>query len=106
MWGGGVRYHIVSPQAVSLRHLALAVTERLFDHRPVLQFAQSWAEFERAVGAEDAAATLTHIEHSPSCSVEKLRQQLGFTPRHDSISMVADSARWLIDHGRVPGMPA
>ena len=35
----------------------------------------------------------THIEHSPNCSVAKLKEQLGFEPRHGSIDMVVESAQ-------------
>lgn len=52
----------------------------------------------------DAAATLSHITHSPSCSVQRLRDDLGFVPKHSSIEAVAESVAWLIENKRIPGV--
>lgn len=101
----GEAYHIVSPQAVSLRHLATAVTKELFDLDVQLEFAKSWEQFAAVVDETDAGQTLTHIEHSPSCSMAKIKEHLGFESRHDSVSMVVDSARYMIENGMVEGLP-
>ena len=101
----GEAYHIVSPQAVSLRHLAIAVTKELFGLEVNLEFAKSWEQFAAVVAEEDASQTLTHIEHSPSCSMAKIKEQLGFESQHDSISMVVESAKYLIENGMVEGLP-
>jgi nucleoside-diphosphate-sugar epimerase/cell division protein FtsB len=101
----GQAFHIVSPQAVSLRHLAIAVTKELFDLDVKLEFAHSWEQFAAVVDETDAAQTLTHIEHSPSCSMAKIKEHLGFESHHDSISMVVESARYLIENGMVEGLP-
>ena len=100
------RYHIVSPQAVSLRHLATEVTKQLFDKSVQLEFARSWTQFEAVVGEDDAAATRTHIEHSPSCSMAKAKAHLGFEPRHGSVEMVVESARYLLESGQIAGLRA
>ena len=101
----GQAYHIVSPQAVSLRHLAIAVTKELFDLDVKLEFAHSWEQFAAVVDETDAAQTLTHIQHSPSCSMAKIKEHLGFESHHDSISMVVESARYMIENGMVEGLP-
>jgi nucleoside-diphosphate-sugar epimerase len=93
----GWAYHIVSPQATSLRGLAQGVCRLLFQRNAVLSFVP-WDEFAASLAPEDAEAVLTHITHSPSCSTAKITQQLGFVPAHGSIEMVAEAAQWLIDH--------
>ena len=100
----GEAYHIVSPKAVSLRHLAIAVTKELFGLEVNLEFAESWGQFAAVVAEEDASQTLTHIQHSPSCSMEKIKEQLGFESLHGSIDMVVESARWMIDNGMIEGL--
>ena len=97
-------YHIVSPKAVSLRHLAIAVTKELFGLEVNLEFAESWGQFAAVVAEEDASQTLTHIQHSPSCSMEKIKEQLGFESLHGSIDMVVESAQYMIENGMIEGL--
>ena len=96
-----------------------------------LEFASTWEQFAATMGEEDWSQTLTHIEHSPSCSMAKIKEQLGqrvaslfscicpsfccsdsveigwtgFETIHHSIDMVVESARYLIDSGQVEGLP-
>ena len=104
MFCGDQAYHIVSPKAVSLRHLAIAVTRQLFDLEVNLEFAESWGQFAAVVAEEDASQTLTHIQHSPSCSMEKIKEQLGFESLHGSIDMVVESAQYMIENGMIEGL--
>jgi hypothetical protein len=36
-----------------------------------------WAEFEKAIGADNARISEEHITRSPCCTVEKIRRVLG-----------------------------
>jgi nucleoside-diphosphate-sugar epimerase len=95
----GESFHIVSPAAVTLRGYA----ERMaawFGCEARLRFVP-WDEWRRGVPAEDAEQTLEHISHSPNCSIEKARRQLGYSPRYTSLQAVQESVRWLMRAGLV-----
>src|SRR6185295_15837741 len=58
----GASFHVVAEQAMTCRGLAEGVA-RWFGREAVLELAE-WDVFERAVGAEHAAATRDHIDRS------------------------------------------
>jgi nucleoside-diphosphate-sugar epimerase len=60
-----------------------------------------WEEWRRGVSAEEAAATWAHIAHSPSCSIDKARRQIGYQPRYSSLQAVLEAVRWLQGQGDV-----
>ena len=95
----GESFHIVSPQAVTLRGYA----ERMalwFGQTPKLKFLP-WEDFRRAVSAKDAEKTWDHIAHSPNCSIQKARTLLAYEPRYSSLDAVQESVTWLMENGRV-----
>ncbi|MDR3121316.1 MAG: hypothetical protein LBU58_08300, partial [Clostridiales bacterium] len=47
-------------------------------------------EWKKRVSERDAEATLSHITHSPSASMEKAARLLGFTPRYTSYAAVRE----------------
>ena len=95
----GEAFNAVSPQALNLRGYAEAMY-RWSGHDPKLEFIpfERWKALQKP---EDAAATWEHIVRSPSHSIEKARQRLGYEPRYSSLQGVQESVSWLIDHGRV-----
>ena len=72
----GQEYHAVSRRAMTLVGLAEGVAE-LFGRRANLRFLP-FDQFAREVGDENAACTLEHISHSPSCSPAKAERELGY----------------------------
>ena len=100
-WGvsAGESFHIVSPQALTLRGYAEAVA-RWFGQKAHLSFLP-WNEWKSGVSGEDAAGTWDHIAHSPNCSIEKARRLLDYRPRYTSLQAVRESVGRLIENGVV-----
>jgi nucleoside-diphosphate-sugar epimerase len=96
----GESFHVVSPAALSLRGYAESVAA-WFGQPARLRFT-SWEEWRRGVSEEEAAATWSHIAHSPNCSIEKARRQLEYRPRYSSLQAVFEAVRWLQGNGDVP----
>ena len=105
-WGAAVgeNFHVVSPQALTLRGYAGAMAA-WFGREARLVFLP-WDEWRRSVSAEEAEATRDHIAHSPNCSIAKARRLLGYEPRYSSLQAVQEAVAWLIAHGQVPGVEA
>jgi len=95
----GESFHVVSAAAMTLRGYAEGMA-KWFGVAPRLEFVP-YAEWKRDVADRDAAVTLDHLEHSPSCSIEKARQRLGYAPRYTSLAAVQESVAWLVQHGRL-----
>lgn len=100
-WGASVgeSFHVVSPQALTLRGYAEAVAG-WFGQEAYLSFLP-WDEWKSGVSEGDAAGTWDHIAHSPNCSIEKARRLLGYRPRYSSLQAVRESVGWLIENGVV-----
>ena len=95
----GESFHVVSPGAITCRGYAERMAE-WFGVAPQLEFVP-YSEWQRDVPERDAAVTLDHLQHSPSCSIEKARTRLGYTPRYTSLAAIQESVTWLIDQGRL-----
>ena len=95
----GESFHVVSPQAVTLRGYAREVA-RWFGQEAKLEFLP-WEAWKERVSEEHAAATLDHIAHSPSISIHKAQRLLGYTPRYSSFEAVREALSWLIEQGRI-----
>ena len=95
----GESFHVVSPQALTLRGYAAAVAG-WFGHQPRLRFAP-FTEWAREVDPAYAETTWEHIARSPSMSIDKARALLGYAPRYSSLQAIRESLGWLIDQGRV-----
>ena len=95
----GESFHVVSPQALSLRGYAERAFE-WFGREPRLAFAplEAW---KKGVAESDAAATMDHIAHSPNCSIEKAGALLGYRPRYSSLEAVREAVDWLVEHRQV-----
>lgn len=95
----GESFHVVSPQAVSLRGYAEAMAA-WFGAAPNLEYLP-WDEWKKTVSDDEARATWDHIAHSPNCSIEKARRLIGYEPRYGSLQAVQEAVEWLIAHGRI-----
>ncbi|WP_273846112.1 NAD-dependent epimerase/dehydratase family protein [Rubrobacter calidifluminis] len=85
----GESFHVVSPQAVTLRGYAEAVAG-WFGREAHLRFVP-FEEWRGGVSEEAAEATWDHIAHSPNCSIEKARRLLGYEPRYTSLEAVREA---------------
>jgi nucleoside-diphosphate-sugar epimerase len=92
----GESFHVVSPQALSLRGYAEAVAA-WFGQPARLRFLP-WEEFRSTVSVEEAQATWDHIAHSPNCSIAKAQRLLDYQPRYTSLQAVYEAVTWLIEH--------
>lgn len=95
----GENFHVVSHAAITLRGYAEEMAAWL--GKPANLSYVPWEEWKLGVTARDVAATEDHKRHSPSCSILKAQQLLGYQPRHSSLDAVRESVRWLMDHGMV-----
>jgi len=92
----GECFHVVSPQALTLRGYATAMAE-WFGKEPDLKFL-SWEKWKKSVSEQDADATWDHIAHSPNCSIEKARKAIDYNPRYTSLQAVKEAVSYLIEH--------
>ncbi|MGI9047925.1 MAG: NAD-dependent epimerase/dehydratase family protein [Rubrobacteraceae bacterium] len=95
----GESFHVVSPQALTLRGYAEAVAG-WFGKEAKLSFVP-WEEWRATVSEEDAEMTWDHIAHSPSCSTEKARRLLGYQPRYGSLEAIREAVGWLIEQEEI-----
>jgi nucleoside-diphosphate-sugar epimerase len=97
-WGAAVgeSFHVVSPQALTLRGYALAMS-KWFGQEPNLIYLP-WEEWQKTVPQEDARATWDHIAHSPNCSIAKAQKSIDYQPRYSSLQAVEEAVRWLIEN--------
>ncbi len=93
----GESFHVVSPQALSLRGYAEAMYA-WFGQPARLAFAP-WDEWRKGVTAQEAAATWDHIAHSPNGSIAKAERLLEYRPRYSSLSAAQESVTRLISDG-------
>jgi nucleoside-diphosphate-sugar epimerase len=101
----GASFHVTAEQAMTLRGLAAGVAQ-WFGREPVLEFVD-WAEFERRVDPEHAAATREHTFRSITASIARAREVLGYAPRYSSLEALHEALAWLVAHGQadVGGQP-
>ena len=84
----GQGFHAVSQRAVTLRGYAAQVAS-WYGKTADLRYEpfETWA---KRVTQDEAEQTLTHILHSPSCSMQKAKDLLGFTPKHTSYEAIRE----------------
>jgi nucleoside-diphosphate-sugar epimerase len=87
----GEGFHAVSPRAVSLRGYAREAAS-WYGKEANLRFLP-FDEWAKTVKPSESEQTLTHILHSPSCSMEKARELLGFSPRRSTYEAIRDCLR-------------
>jgi nucleoside-diphosphate-sugar epimerase len=94
----GASFHVVAEQAMTLHGLAAGVA-RWFGREPVLDFVE-WAEYERRMAPEHAAATREHTLRSITASIDRARDVLGYRPRYSSLDALHEALTWLAAHGQ------
>lgn len=95
----GESFHVVSPQALSLRGYAESMAA--WFGQPANLTYLPWDEWRKTVSAQEAQTTWDHIAHSPNCSIAKAQRLLGYQPRYSSLQAVYESVEWLIKQGVV-----
>ena len=93
----GESFHVVSPQALTLRGYAEAMYA-WFGREPKIEYAP-WDEWRKTVSEDEARATWDHIAHCPNCSIAKAQARIGYQPRYTSLQGVQEAVQWLIEHG-------
>lgn len=93
----GESFHVVSPQALTLRGYAEAMYA-WFGQPARLAFAP-WDEWRKGVSEQEAAATWDHVAHSPNASIAKAARLLEYQPRYSSLQAVQESVSWLLANG-------
>ncbi|MBO0702440.1 MAG: NAD-dependent epimerase/dehydratase family protein [Candidatus Dormibacteraeota bacterium] len=92
----GEAFHVVSPAALTLRGYAESMAV-WFQQEASIELVP-WEVFKRSVSEEDAAATWSHIAHSPNASIAKARELLGYQPRYRSLEAVQEAVSWQLAH--------
>ena len=95
----GNAYNVVSERAMTLRGIATAVAG-WFGREADLRF-MPFEQFRAGTDSEAADASWEHIVRSHSMSIDKARQQLGYSPRYTSLQAIADGLAWLAERGEV-----
>jgi nucleoside-diphosphate-sugar epimerase len=85
----GQAFHVVSPQALTLRGYAERVAA-WSGQTAKLSFLP-FDEWKATVSERDARVTFDHIAHSPNCSIEKARRLLGYAPHYTSLEAVHEA---------------
>ena len=85
----GQSFHVVSPQAITLRGYAEQVAG-WFGHAAKLKF-MPFDGWKTSMSERDARITFDHIAHSPNCSIEKARRLLSYAPRYTSLEAVREA---------------
>ncbi len=92
----GESFHVVSPQALTLRGYATAMA-KWFGREAVLHFLP-WEEWKKTVSQRDAELTWDHIAHSPNGSIEKAQRLLNYNPRYNSLEAVREAVVHSLGH--------
>jgi len=95
----GENFHVVSPQAITLRGYAEAMF-RWFGNEPKIKYL-AWDEWKETVSEQEAQATYDHIAHSPNASIEKARRLIDYQPRYSSLQAVQEAVTWLLNNEKI-----
>jgi nucleoside-diphosphate-sugar epimerase len=95
----GEGFFIVSPNALTLRGYAEGLAKR-FGHAANLRFLPL-EEWKATIPPEYLEGALAHLTHSSNASIAKAQALIGYAPRYTSLDAVEESARWLIEHGKI-----
>jgi len=95
----GESFHIVSPQAITLRGYAEKMAS-WFGQEAKLKFLP-FAEWKKIVTEEEAEATGSNIAHSPNCSIKKAIRLIDYQPRYSSFEAICEAVSWLIEHDEI-----
>jgi nucleoside-diphosphate-sugar epimerase len=93
----GESFHVVSPQALTLRGYAEAMYA-WFGKTAKINYLP-WEEWRATVSEDDARSTEDHIRHSPNCSIAKAQRLIGYQPRYSSLQAVQEAVTWMVEQG-------
>lgn len=91
----GESFHVVSPQALTLKGYARAMA-RWFGKEANLAFLP-WEEWKKTVSQKDAELTWDHIAHSPNGSIEKAKTLINYNPRYSSLQAIQEAVSYYFD---------
>lgn len=97
----GQGFHATSERAISLNSFA-HIAASWFGKKAHLKYMpfDEWAKID-GLTQNQIEATLIHILHTPSCSIEKAKNLLGYTPEKTSMEAVKEAVDWMIANGRL-----
>ena len=84
----GQGFHAVSPRAVTLWGYANEAAKWYGKTADITL--KPFDEWAREMSAQDAAATLEHISHSPNGSMQKVRDVLNYVPKYTTYEAIRD----------------
>lgn len=90
----GESFHVLAPQALTLRGYATAMAE-WFGQEAHLRFLP-WEQWKTTVSTRNAELTWDHIAHSANGSIEKATRLLGYRPEYDSLTAVREAVRHVL----------
>jgi nucleoside-diphosphate-sugar epimerase len=93
----GQAFHVTSSQALTLRGFATEVAH-WFGQEPNLSYAP-FDESKETTTPHHAEASYEHVSRSPSVSIDRARNALGYAPRYTSLEAVREAVEWLYDNG-------
>jgi len=91
----GESFHVVSPQALTLKGYARAMA-KWFGQEANLAFLP-WEEWKKTVSQKDAELTWDHIAHSPCGSIEKAQKLLNYNPRYSSLQAIQEAVKYYFE---------
>jgi nucleoside-diphosphate-sugar epimerase len=95
----GEAFHVAAREPITMRDYAIGASE-WFGRDASIEYLP-WEKWKMTVSESDAAIARDHVLHSPSASIEKARNRLGFEPGHSALGAAHDAVSWLIDAGRL-----
>ena len=95
----GESFSTVAPYAMSLVGCCEFVAS-LFGREPCIEFVPM-SNLASILGKAAAAATETHVEHSPCSSIEKAQRLLGYAPRYTTEQIYTECIEYLLESGQL-----
>jgi nucleoside-diphosphate-sugar epimerase len=95
----GESFHIVSPQALTLRGYAEKMAS-WFGHKGNLRY-QPFDKWKETVTEEHAEITFEQIPICTNCSIEKAKRLLDYQPRYSSFEAITEAVSWLVKQGEI-----
>jgi nucleoside-diphosphate-sugar epimerase len=83
----------VAPRALTLEACCEAVAA-IFGRKANIEYVTR-ETFREKLGADAAAATFEHADHSPCCSIEKAQKLLGYAPRYATEQIYDEAIHWM-----------
>lgn len=95
----GESFSAVASYAMTLLGCCEAVAS-LFGREPNLKFLPL-AKMEEVLGKEAFGSTKDHVEHSPSCSIDKAQRLLGYQPSYTTEEIYRECIEYILESGQL-----